>query len=132
MMFLSGPVIVFVFCTRNKCWPVPQQMVYGNLSQMLLKSQKQWLIHTHLGTESQTWSCLLCSTDGVWWSSLCTGADVHPLWNQTAVPPEPLQHWPRVHRYKTCTESYNLVKCYTILRIFRCSKFMWEAMKFKW
>lgn len=88
-------------------------MVRGTTSRMFLNSTKQRDSHTHTHTHCidaglqlwRIWCCLLCSTGGVWWSSLCTGADVHPLRNQTAVLREPLQHWPRVHRYRLFTRD---------------------------
>lgn len=96
----------------HRCWAFDTA---EGVWQDVPKSQRQRVIHTHIDRRTQIWFCLLCSTDGVWWSSLCTGADVHPLWNQTAVLPEPLQHWPRVHRYKTCTESYISIKCHILI-----------------
>ena len=106
------PMFMFMLSQLPWCCPKPARcLVCGSLSSLL-------------GRGSNLWSCVLCSTDGVWWSALCTGADVHPLWNQTAVLPEPVQHRAGLHRYLTCTRTQIWVS-------FIFSTFLWKLKNWK-
>lgn len=85
-------------------WPQLLTVPTAKMSRLPLKSHF-WAVGDY-GVWTQSWPCLLHSSDGVWWCHVGTGADVHPLWNQTAVPPEPFQQRPGDRRYKTQKGSY--------------------------